>query len=162
MRVVRPPIFNLTTYWRSGTLGCWQDLDPHMPWEASDAMSILFLGSWSVFQKKHSSFRDKDTLTCSFVQSEGFREKLSGVSLGVSVGAGRSERSGRPEARSGGSEGSRGTRTGLLRRGCGSGLREGPWTWARSAPAWLPGAHREKPASRDPSVCSSLLDLFAG
>lgn len=63
-------------------------------------MSVLFLGSWSVFQKKHSSFRDKDTLTCSFVQSEGFREKLSGVSLGVSGGAGRSERSDgqKPEA----------------------------------------------------------------
>ena len=107
MRVVRPPIFNLNIYWRSGTLGCWQDLDPHMLREASDAMSVLFLGSWSVFPKKHSPFRDKDTLTCSFVQSEGFREKLSGLSLGVSGGAGRSERSGRPEARSGGGEGSR-------------------------------------------------------
>lgn len=125
MRVVRPPIFNLTIYWRSGTLGCWQDLDPHMPCEASDAMSVLFLGSWSVFQKKHSSFRDKDTLTCSFVQSEGFWEKLSGVSLGVSGGAGRSERSGRPEARSRGGEGSRGTRTGLLRSRRGSGCAKG-------------------------------------
>lgn len=89
MRVVRPPIFNVTTYWRSGTLRCWQDLDPHMPCQASDAVSVLFLGSWSVFQKKHSSFRDEDTLTSSFVQSEGFREKLCWVPLGVPGGPGR-------------------------------------------------------------------------
>ena len=69
-----------------------------MPCQASDAVSVLFLRSWSVFQKEHSSFRDKDTLTSSFVQSEGFPEKLRGVSLVVPGGAGHSERLGRTEA----------------------------------------------------------------
>lgn len=60
-----------------------------MPCQASAAVSVLFLGSWSVFQKKHSSFRDEDTLTSSFVWSEGFLEKLCWVPLGVPGGPGR-------------------------------------------------------------------------
>lgn len=154
MHVVRTPVFNVTTYWGSGTLGCWQDLDPHMPCQASDPVSVLFLRSWSVFQKEHSSFRDKDTMTSSFVQSEGFPEKLRGVSLVVPGDAGRSERSGRTEAEA--VRGAGGGAQGCLDAHAGSGPREGPWTWACFSPARLPGAHRAvRPGP--PSVCSSLL-----
>ena len=159
MRVVRPPIFNVTTCWRSGTLRCWQDLDPHMPCQASDAVSVLFLRSWSVFQKEHSSFHDKDTLTSSCVQSEGFPEKLSGVSLGVPGGAGRSERSGSTEAEA--VRGAGGGVQGCLGAHAGSRPCTGPWTWACSSPARLPGAHRA--ARPGPPACvPPCFDSFAG